>query len=273
MAEYIKLYGTVNEYLQTEDNVKYVSSIIPGVAYVEEDGGTRYNRKKGPVMRVVWNESTDAHTRMSDEYPEYYEVKVNGQVIEPERDSDFIYWSYTAETATELVMELEFADGVTALNSEFYGANGMYIPEGITEIGFGVVGTGTGSGLFGNLTLPTTLLYVGDDCFPNSFSQGDEIVIPSLVSAGTDFMASCRMSSIELPANLEYLGSWALRSCSNLSEITCHATVAPQLGSEYCLNYNGPDRSGTLYYPAGSDYSSWLTNLNYGGGNWVGVAI
>lgn len=58
-----------------------------------------------------------------------------------------------------------------------------------------------------------------------------------------------------------------LTGCDSLVSITCKSTTAPTLGSEALrsVRYN----NGTLYYPAGSDYSSWLSILT----TWTGQEI
>lgn len=56
-------------------------------------------------------------------------------------------------------------------------------------------------------------------------------------------------------------------SIPNLTTIYAYPSTAPTLtgGAFYAIRFN----PGTLHYPAGSDYSSWLTEL---GSTWTGVA-
>ena len=56
-------------------------------------------------------------------------------------------------------------------------------------------------------------------------------------------------------------------SASTLNTITAKSAVAPELGENA---FNGiKNNGGTLYYPAGSDYSTWLSRLN----TWTGQEI
>lgn len=75
--------------------------------------------------------------------------------------------------------------------------------------------------------------------------------------------------SIALPSNTTSIGQAAFYGCSNLTSITCYATTAPSLSNNGSFaNMSSPN--GTLYYPKGSDYSTWLTQL---GNGWTGVEI
>ena len=209
MAEFIKLYGTVNEYLQTEDDVKYVSSIIPGVAYVEEDEGVRYNRKKGPVLKLVFITTYDGET-LGILVNDVYGATVNGEPWEYDGAHP-----YTAHTPGEYVVEMELEEGTTELCGSIYGAYDMYVPEGITSICGNFTGQGTGEGIRGKLYLPSTIQTIGD-------------------IDGSSF------------------GCW----WGTMNEITCLAPVAPDLLDNHEF-FNVPS-VGTLYRPAGSDYSSWF---------------
>lgn len=214
MAEYIKLYGTVNEYLQTEDDIKYVSSIIPGVAYVEEDEGVRYNRKKGPVLKVVFittNNDETLYISMSD----VYGMTVNGEPWEYDNEHP-----YTAHTPGEYVVEIELEEGTTELLGSINYATDIYVPEGITYVGGGFTGAGTGSGMKGKLYLPSTLEELGESDYYPAFTSYDG-----------------------QPGEL-------------LNEITCLARVAPHLNNRY--EFYLAASNGTLHRPAGSDYSSWF---------------
>lgn len=45
--KHLLLYETVDDFVDAQDSEIYVKSIVPGVAYVREDQGARYNRAKG----------------------------------------------------------------------------------------------------------------------------------------------------------------------------------------------------------------------------------
>ena len=78
------------------------------------------------------------------------------------------------------------------------------------------------------------------------------------------------LSAITFPASMaetiapSNFGGYAFRD-SNLQSITSYSITAPILQS---ISFTGIRATGTLYYPSGSDYSSWLTLL---GSGWTGV--
>ena len=81
----------------------------------------------------------------------------------------------------------------------------------------------------------------------------------------------CLITEIELPSTIEIIDS-SFSDCSSLSSITCHAKVAPNILDDdgELTSFNACSPTGTLYYPKGSDYSSWLTAFGEG---WTGVEI
>jgi hypothetical protein len=62
------------------------------------------------------------------------------------------------------------------------------------------------------------------------------------------------LTSIEIPGSVTSIGNWAFGYCDGLTSVTSLATTAPALGSDV---FSGISSDATLYYPAGSDYSSW----------------
>lgn len=75
------------------------------------------------------------------------------------------------------------------------------------------------------------------------------------------------VTDVVLPKSLEELQGQVFMNCSNLSSITCYAVIAPPVREE---TFTYMAWSGTLYYPAGSDYSSWFAKLP---GGWTGQEI
>lgn len=78
-----------------------------------------------------------------------------------------------------------------------------------------------------------------------------------------------RITSIELPSSLKTVYNGIFAECWSLNSITCHAITAPII-VDMQINKTNLPKSGTLYYPKGSDYSSWLAYLGEG---WQGVEI
>ena len=77
-----------------------------------------------------------------------------------------------------------------------------------------------------------------------------------------------KLESIIIPDSVTNIGINVFYNCQNLKSITCRATVAPT--TKY--SFDGIGSNGTLYYPQGSDYSSWLsTKIDYlGYYGWTG---
>lgn len=204
------LYENVSGFTEEQGGTNYVTSIVPGVAYVREDEGVRYNRKKGPILKVVFITNYDDEILSISYMSNVCGMTVNGEPWEYDDEHP-----YTAHTQGEYVVEIELEEGTTELCGSIYHAEEMYVPEGITSICGGITGQGTGEGVIGKIYLPSTLQEIGDE---------------------TNSSFAC----------------WY----GTMNEITCLAPVAPVLRAPYEF-YNVP-QTGTLYRPAGSDYSSWF---------------
>lgn len=77
------------------------------------------------------------------------------------------------------------------------------------------------------------------------------------------------LTSIELPSSLKIVYDGIFAESWSLNSIICHATTAPII-VDMQPNRKYLPKSGTLYYPKGSDYSTWLAYLGEG---WQGVEI
>ena len=88
-----------------------------------------------------------------------------------------------------------------------------------------------------------------------------EIVIPDSVriiqgqAFGGSSGVETELTAITLGSGLTDVSYYAFENHLNLQTITCTAVVAPKI--DYRTFYN-IKRGGTLFYPDGSDYSSWL---------------
>ena len=148
---------------------------------------------------------------------------------------------------------------------------GLTISESITNIGgycFQNCSALKGSGI----SLPGGINLISQYCFSGCTSL-TSITLPSNVTAiGQYAFAASGLKELTLPASVTSIGSRAFASCASLSEITSLPTTSPTLGN-YPFIYI--KNNGVLYYPTGSDYSSWFStsggNLSYYG--WTGVEI
>lgn len=125
-----------------------------------------------------------------------------------------------------------------------------------------------------NYNLPSGILstYVGsfEECV-NLTSIGFP---ETLQTIGASSFARCSsLTQLVFPSGVTRLELSSFSGCSSLSSITAHPIIAPYIGTSYTTNtFYRVKENGTLYYPNGSDYSSWLTttsgNLGYYG--WTG---
>ena len=88
------------------------------------------------------------------------------------------------------------------------------------------------------------------------------ITIPNSVSSigDTAFYGCKGLTSITIPDSVSSIGDTAFYDCSSLNNITCLATTAPSISSN---TFRGIKYFGKLQYPAGSNYSSWMSTSSY----------
>lgn len=284
----VKLYGTTQELVSDQGSDKYMFKTVPGIGYVVESDKSVYNRKKGKIVAVTWDFTyydfeEDYFIAINQEDAQYFTgVWFNGKFYDVNPTGDTM--CEMPSGPGEYTVEYEIPAGEDTLYGHFYSALDISIPNGIKRIKEGCFGTGTGSGVLRNVTLPNTLEYIEFGVFALGFIYNDTgVTIPSVIEIGDAAFNYCHgwhppvsgggpevhqgLKSIELPANLVRIGEECFRDSELLSSITCHATTAPSFGQWAFLNIS---ETGTLYYPAGSDYSSWLSEL---GNGWTGVEI
>lgn len=121
------------------------------------------------------------------------------------------------------------------------------------------------------VSLPSTLTVLGNDCFDGANALDVSTVFHkdlNITTIGSESFRSTKATGpLVLPSTLTSIGAGAFKSCEGLNEIYSYATVAPTTETDsfnFCY-------SGTLYYPAGSDYSEFLAKLNKSSSySWVG---
>lgn len=107
--------------------------------------------------------------------------------------------------------------------------------------------------------------------FPyNAYSNKKElqtIEIPNTVTviSGQSFIYCSKLQEVTIGSGVTSILNYAFYSCSSLATIYAHPTTAPTLGT----GVFGVASSGTLHYPSGSDYSTWISALPSG---WTAVA-
>ena len=90
------------------------------------------------------------------------------------------------------------------------------------------------------------------------------------------FRYNAKLAKFEIPESITSLGKDVFYDTDKLNTIVCYSTTPPVINeSSYGNTFRFINRNGTLYYPEGADYSSWLSTeqdyLGYYG--WNGVEI
>lgn len=124
-----------------------------------------------------------------------------------------------------------------------------------------------------NITIKEGITSIGDRAFTRCDSLSSITIPNSVVTLGAgvfmkSFAHTQALSSIIIGSGLTSVGSSCFGGCSLLNSITITAPTAPSL--DYYNPFDGISATGTLYYPAGSDYSSWFAKLPSG---WTGQEI
>ena len=169
-----------------------------------------------------------------------------------------------------LTGELLIPDSVTVIgNGAFAGCNGLTsinIPNSITEID---AGTFQACVSLTSINIPNSVTKISGNAFYNCIGL-TSIVIPDSVTeiGGSAFYNCSGLTSINIPDSVTVIGNGAFAGCKGLTSITCYATTAPSILSSTFIYVK---QNGTLYVPAGSDYSSWMSTSSYylGYYNWA----
>lgn len=115
--------------------------------------------------------------------------------------------------------------------------------------------------------------YIQMYAFEGSRGLKDVILPDSIKGIGQYAFYYCKgLENVILGPNVGSIGDYCFDQDSALKTITCKAVIAPKLVYNV---FNFVGKNGILYYPAGSDYSSWLSkSVGYlGGHGWTGVEI
>lgn len=166
------------------------------------------------------------------------------------------------------ISTLTIPNSVTTLgNSAFtnsYNLNLVNIGTGLTSLpnhcfsnSFNLV--------YSTVNIPGNIKSIGTLCFGYTTTSNAQLrtvnIENGLETVGASAFCRCRsIEQLTLPASLKSISNGCFSGCSSLATIRCEATTAPTV---YANTFRYIKTGGTLYYPAGSDYSSWMSNSNY----------
>ena len=170
---------------------------------------------------------------------------------------------YVFSGCNKISGELVIPDSVTSIgNGAFSGCTNLMsitIGENVTNIGDYAFSSCSSLML---VTIGENVTSIGKQAFRNCSKLGEKFVIPdSITSIGDYAFSGCTgITTFELGKNVKSLGGEMFGYGSKVSKIICHAPVAPSV--TYSTFINIP-YGGTLIYPDGADYSSWLQTDSY----------
>ena len=129
------------------------------------------------------------------------------------------------------------------------------LPVGLTTIGRN---TFYGCGNLTGITIPNTVSAIGVTVFFYCINLHNVPLPNSLVLIDDYAFSHCGLTSIDIPSSVTALGDSVFFN-TGISTIYCRAITAPTLkNNDVFLNVSS---TGTFHYPAGSDYSTWISLL------------
>ena len=171
--------------------------------------------------------------------------------------------TYANNTALETVY---FGNGIVELGKEvFVGCSNLKAIENTDSI------TKMGSGAFADcvslteIVVPKNVTILDTNIYINC-SGAVKVDMQNVTELKQGAFAQLRLSSITISKSVEIIGSVAIAYNSRLNEITSYALTAPTIQSG---SFDSISRVGTLYYPKGSDYSTWKSNAKLSGWTFV----
>ena len=140
----------------------------------------------------------------------------------------------------------------TATNTLIQGCQNTIIPGSVTSIGEYAFRDCSG---LTSIEIPGSVTSIVGWAFSGCSGLTSVTIGDGVTSIGGRAFRSCSgLTSIEIPGSVTSIGIEAFYDCEGLTSVTSMATTAPALGY-WAFDYISSD--ATLYYPAGSDYSSW----------------
>ena len=238
-------------------------AIPEGITEIGEEAFSRCTKLSSATMpdtleRIIQNAFSGCTSLQKIEIPDSVKFLDGGS-----------FWNCSA--ATSIVL----GSGVTTFSpQQIFGScvsvSSVTINEGLSGISQGLF-----SGLVSltGIVIPDSVFYMGEEAFCGCTSLASVTLSEGLRAIPAQAFRGCSsLTSIEIPSRVSELDAWVFSGCTNLQEIIARRTSAPSVTDQTFLAIS---ENGTLSYPSGSDYSSWLSTepvyLGYYG--WTGQEI
>lgn len=175
-----------------------------------------------------------------------------------EFDSSLTSIPNSAFTNATTLKTIEIPDTVETIGEKAFGGctslTNIELPSNLNEIMRNMF---SGCTSLTSVELPNTITRVGGGTFSNCTSL-TVITIPDSVGAfSTNVFYGCSaLTDVYIGSGITNLSSSTFTNCSSLTAITITAPTAPTVDS---YTFRGVAEYGTLTYPEGSDYSTWLS--------------
>ena len=109
-----------------------------------------------------------------------------------------------------------------------------------------------------DLTIHNSVTSIRSWAFYGCSSLTSVAIGNGVTSIGSEAFRDCTgLKSVTIGSSVASIGEMVFYNCSELTSITCYAPTAPTIYN----TFSSLITFGTLYYPEGSDYSSWLSTL------------
>ena len=123
------------------------------------------------------------------------------------------------------------------------------------------------------ITIPNSVTIIEQYAFYNCSGLTNVSIGNGVTSIQSYSFEKCSgLTNVSIGNGVTGFGEYVFRNCSSLSSIKCNAIIAPKISY---TTFGGIGEKGILYYPTGSDYSSWLSSSSYylGYYGWTGQPL
>lgn len=111
-----------------------------------------------------------------------------------------------------------------------------------------------------SVSLTDNVYNIASRVFFNCYALTSLTLPNNITVLKNQLFAQSGLVEIEIQESVSDIENGVFYGCKSLKTITSNATTAPNIAYD---TFDGVRSGGTLYYPCGSDYSSWMSTSNY----------